>query len=458
MSQLFDPKLLERIPAVPCTLDDLKHAVQDLRAIVVQMGDANLVHTEKPHTDNAVAAKTVGNQLTLSNIRFALSAGTENGAPIFIAPAAANGWKGLLRGWRCKNWRGENREANVVEFVVLGYEDYTLELPVNTVFGYHVDDEGQNIMLAQPAQTASGGSAADHRKKYAKCQHQWSTAGTVSVKLLDGDGGSEVGSAFDVKIVGGLSSQDPICYKGQQITVEQDAYDDWITNDPTAWGPKIGMVVWMVRDPASLIVLDGSVNISGWGEQDGSANHADNGGIGRDWTTDDGAAVSGTFKPFFITVDDDFGNALKPAGYVAAAGHVHIIKPDATLMGTDNTVSSTCATGTLSIAIDDHPDHTHQVGCACSALNVPADGSTYMGITSLDDHHTSEGGRFLTGNQLAAHSGHGSLTLSHNVSTCTFTPVAHNHEAYMTAVHAALPNKSLVLVERLDNSFESLGI
>lgn len=292
---------------------------------------------------------------------------------------------------------------------------------------------------------------------WCKAQHQWQkNSGTprVAVKCLDAYGGSEVGAEFYVYIRGGAyatgtADKDPNVVKGQTIECKLGADNAVYTTDPTAWGPKIGSVVgWILGATALGTALHGQngtgVAISGLVRQDNSNNTTAKGGSGRDWETNNGTPQSygDTWPPFYLAIIDHIDNLKQPAGY-DYLGHTHPAWTDGAYSG---------------VTVAAHPDHAHKIGTACTAY---CSGSSLCNFIAFDDSHDIGGGNYhiYTGIQVATGGGghscsaHAALTLTHTV-----TDPLHAHNVDVDNTYQYVWYKGILLCERVDNSFEILGV
>lgn len=313
-------KLLQSLTKSICTTDpELARQWPAMQQALNQIQSAPFVFIPEGLPNVADAFDNAG-RLIISNISYAISSGTELGAPTFIAPAAANNWLGFLKGRRCRNIKGEHAEVDEVGFWVLGREDQTLELPEGTVFSYQVDEDGRYVISGETTNEPVGGGADviySHNDTpvgtqpelnfvdgpitwtltndnvndrvdveasftdttntqypltfYCKAQQQWRRAGYVVVKLLDGYGGSEVGSninAYFTDVTG--IPPDPMCgthrcpnvYKGMTILCAYDSDGRIVVIDPRAYDAPIGEVKWQTLGmQAAMYVLIGEGTI-----------------------------------------------------------------------------------------------------------------------------------------------------------------------------------------------------
>jgi len=269
---------------------------------------------------------------------------------------------------------------------------------------------------------------------WGKTQHQWeknSGDPRVSIKAVPGYPGSttETGSAFYIKLPNpNPSAYDPNVIKGKYVPYMEDDSGNFVCVGDYL-DAKIKTTRGYLGDPDDLIILDGSVNISGWGWMDGTDNATGNGGT----------AINS--KDYFIANKEADTNAVSGGSDLIAAGtHTHSV-----------TVNS----NTTGITTDDHVDHVHEVGCANTSKDVPNGGSNYYGLISMTDQHTPSG-VFYTGIQKATNdhsSAHGSLTLSHTVNDS-----GHGHSGSSGSSHSDPAKFRIYIVERMDNSYEILSI
>lgn len=276
----------------------------------------------------------------------------------------------------------------------------------------------------------------DNRVFMCQAQHNWKLNSTVSVKLWDG--AAAVGTAFFANLsyaaVAGAHHGDPNVVKGDVIMCMVNQDNEVVVIDPLAWDAPIG-TVWMWNkiydDSASNLgaIVTGKY-ISGWALMDSTYNSVGNGGSGR------------YMQDYFVRVHP---NTTAPTDTAYGGdGHIHTLELDYSTTG-------------ISVSVADHPDHVHEVGCANTTKDVPNGGSNYYGLISMTDQH-SPSGVFFTGIQKAQNdhsSTHGSLTLSHTV---TLIDPYHTHSGVTGNSSDIPPYKTMHLIERVDNSFDTIGI
>lgn len=468
MSEPFEQKLLEALIKSPCdNMEDLRHNQQVMQGLFSQIMAAPFLFINNPGDLNTIVSFEDSGLRIAGPFMYAVSTG------IKIAPAAANGWIGIVGGKIAVNKKGEHPQVIEQRFFLRGKDGQNYDLAADTVFMWAYDRNGERIVIADPLdETGAGGSGSDATYSlngsnvgqepeldfvdtatvtwtvthdggnnkvtveaaspvlWGKAQHQWeknSGSPKVSLKAVPAypTETTEVGSAFDCALPNPNTAEfDPNVIKGQYIPYKLDDSGNAVCVG-NYLGPKIKTARWYLGDPDDLVITESTKNISGWGWMDGTANASGNGGTGIN------------SKGYYSFNSDTDTGAISASELVAAATHTHAGPTDSATTG---------------ITIADHPDHTHAVGCANTTKDIPTGGSTYYGIISFEDQHTPSG-LFYTGPQRTAHSSHSSLTLSHSPSDS-----GHTHSLTTTA-SGSDPNKfKMYLVERLDNSFETLSI
>ena len=279
----------------------------------------------------------------------------------------------------------------------------------------------------------------DNRIFYVIAQHNWRLDSTVSVKLWNG--AAAVGAAFFAKLsyagVSGAHHGDPNVVKGDVLMCMVDKNNDPVIIDPMAWDQPIGSVKGWIKayndDPDNLGGTDGGTYFSGWGLMNAVANSSGNGGSGRDWQDFFLRGAQGTGVPSTTAFGED--------------RHTHI-------------VSLLYAYTGITVSVTAHPSHVHKMLSHCGTCQLAADGggqSTYL-ITGFVDDHVS-GPNAWTGIQKLASSSHSSdhddLTLDHEVYTLD---PGHTHTAVVGDAPNFPPYKEVHWLERVDNSFDTIGV
>lgn len=301
------------------------------------------------------------------------------------------------------------------------------------------------------AVTPRPATTTDYRPRYCKAQHQWeknSGNPRVSVKTLTGHGGTETGTAFYVYLRSTHYAKDPNVHIGQDFLYEQDIDGEYITLDPNCYDDLIGTVKELEDDydTSSYGTLSGGKAISGWAFQDGTLNATADGGSGKDWTTNNGATISNAeAPPIYIapvtTSATNPGNALWPSD--TSLAHTHTL---------------TLTAGAVTLSIDDHPDHRHKVSETYENTFAGTGGSGIPCISWVDTHSSSpqlnySGGAVAIGGGGHSDTDHTALTLSHSGTASAADPTG-----TLAATYQQVFYKRVAKIERIDNSFEVLGI
>lgn len=324
MTTPMQNKLLQALTKSICTTDpELSRQWPVMQQALNQIQTAPFVFIPEGLPNEADAFDNAG-RLIISNISYAISSGTELGAPTFIAPAAANNWLGFLKGRRCRNIKGEHAEVDEVGFWVLGRADQTLELPIGTVFSYQVDEDGRYVISGETTNEPVGGGADviySHNDTpvgtqpelnfvdgpitwtltndnvndrvdveasftdttntqyplnfWCKAQRCWSINGYVLVKRLTAYGGSETGSSFNAYFTSTLSGTDsdplsgthscPNVYAGMTVLCAYDSGGRVVVIDPRAYDAPIGEVKWQtltMQEAKYVLVLGGTIDMN----------------------------------------------------------------------------------------------------------------------------------------------------------------------------------------------------
>lgn len=283
-----------------------------------------------------------------------------------------------------------------------------------------------------------------------KCQHCWNESGYVTAKVLASYGGLELGTEFNAYFTDyNPADKLPIAYKGQKLlcTLESDGTVRII--DDNAFGPPLGTVRWIARlsfSESDFQIMDGSVNISGWGVQDSAANDPTNyAGSGMDWSTDDGV-TGAQYPPIYLYPKvGGVTNALNE-GSGGSITHDHTVLTDA---------------GFADLA--DHPHHRHRFAVHCGTFHFltgaaedPGSALGYL-LTELEDRHDDFGLPVYTGNELDSINSHTSSDV-HEAITLTHEDAGHAHTGDTGGAYQLVHRKSLCPIERVKNSFQQLGI
>jgi hypothetical protein len=291
--------------------------------------------------------------------------------------------------------------------------------------------------------------------RYCVAQNQWeknSGNPRVVVKALTGWAGSETGEVFHVYLRAGYGSggrsRDPNVRIGQKFTYTLDHEGVPISTDAACWDDPIGTVkeLEVAWNASGLDAQVGGKYISGWALQNGVINATSDGGSGKDWSTNNGTPPSGQsewppiYQAPFDGTNQPPGNQLLPAG--ASLAHNHAIIPAPAYTG-------------VGVAVADHPDHIHDIGCATTTTPVPGGGSEYIGIINLVNQVTPQG-VFYTGTPKDPSTSfpYSAMTLSHSVSV---SDPGHYHADTIVPTYQPVWYKRVLKIERVDNSFEVLG-
>lgn len=289
--------------------------------------------------------------------------------------------------------------------------------------------------------------------QYARAQRNWeknSGNPRVLVRLLDAWGGSETGTSFYVYIrqqfPDGTKHSDPNVIVGQDISFFYDSESTPVTTDPGAWDDKIGMVkLWhKIYDDSedSIGKFDSNKTYSGWGLMDGVHNSGANGGSGID------------MQDFFARgqIGTDACNNTERG----TDRHNHNISLDGSETGIK--VYDPDNSGDLSSDFPAHRAHVHRIGTHCGVQDFTSTSTELAGylITELADEHTATGPFYSSTekeSEVDHSSAHDDITLRHGVND-----PGHSHlgEAFEN-LHLP-PYKYLHFIERVDNSFEQLGV
>lgn len=475
MSEPFEQKLLEALIKSPCdNMEDLRHNQQVMQGLFTQIMAAPFLFINNPGDWNTIVSFEDSGLRLAGPLMYAVSTGIQ------IAPAAANGWIGIVGGKIAVNKKGEHPQVIEQRFFLRGKDGQNYDLAADTVFMWAYDRNGERIVIADPLDetgAASSGSdatyslngsnvgqqpeldfvdtasvtwtvtedggnnkvtvAADSPIFWGKAQHQWaknSGSPIVSIKAVPGYPSSttEVGAAFDCALPNpNPAAFDPNVRINQYIPYKLDDSGNAVCVGDYL-DAKIKSARWYLGDPDDLVVTESTKNISGWGWMDGTANASGNGGTGIN------------SKGYYSFNSDTDTGAIGASELTAAGTHTH---------------GGNTASATTGITADAHPSHIHRVMTHCGTCQLwecSAGQTTYL-ITGFQDDHSAGNNSVWTGIQKLYSTDHtvdhDDLTLSH-----TINDPGHYHANDMSASHSD-PNKfKMYLVERLDNSFETLSI
>lgn len=305
--------------------------------------------------------------------------------------------------------------------------------------------------------------SCDNRFFYGKAQRNWNQSGGawgegyVSVRFLDtGIGGTEVGAAFNASFAmeqptAGTRRRDPNVVGGDEIMLAVDQFNNVVVVDPGAWDDRIGMIkLWhdVYDDGAdSLGKFDASKTYSGWGLMDAVHNSSANGGSGID--------MQDFFPRGQVGTDacDNTENGTDRHSHTASLEEsftgIKVYDPD--------------NSGDLSSDYPAHRDHRHLGGSHCGQCDLEQvstpDASTYLIVSFADDHsddfkwYSSGAVEMGAGGSHSSASDHAAITLRHAVND-----PGHSHVGDINEALHLPPYKFLHFVERVRNSFETLGV
>jgi hypothetical protein len=282
--------------------------------------------------------------------------------------------------------------------------------------------------------------------KWGKCQHQWEkNSGSWQVSMKDvpayPTNETESGAAFYGKLPQ-TTYGDPNVWKGKILPYVIADSGAAVVIGNYMDGSKIGDVKQHMLDPEDSYIKESSIIINGWGRQNGSDNGSGNGGTGLD--------VEG----YFLFAKEETGVDVTSSDLVAEESH-------------DHTVGSTgsASTGiTVATAVDAHPKHTHALFTHCGVQDFAsaADLSGYL-IIAMQDDHGSGNVAYSSTEKTNVEGGHvegdhADLTLTHSATSVVTDPEHTHSSAGTNSSHSDPARVRLFFMERLDNSFESLGI
>lgn len=224
-----------------------------------------------------------------------------------------------------------------------------------------------------------------------------------------------------------------------------------VSGSPGEWGYAFQGALNPMQPP---LVIDGTnltdpgddygvtgLNLSGWGPMNGVWNSAlTYNGSGIEWETDgSGGSAHPELGPVYLVPRMDTpGNILKPVG--------------TGLLAHDHTLSIDLA----AVTVGDHDfQHIHKTAVTCGTPTLDS-GASFFNVVSWEHTH---GDNRYSGPPLEYNVGGGHAEGDHTAKTTLSHSVSdHSHTGDTTSVYQRVHYKTLIPLERVDNSYEKLGV
>jgi hypothetical protein len=143
---LRDLTQLPKIVTRPCSVEEMQREIGKLG----KNQEAIVNNINQIQGDNNLILNVDGGGTVPMQAKFAKSLGDDpaNDPPTFYAPAADNGWRGLIKALPCDDSGGTNPDTQAIWVVLPGRDDISITLPEGNIFAYELANSGEYVIVS----------------------------------------------------------------------------------------------------------------------------------------------------------------------------------------------------------------------------------------------------------------------------------------------------------------------